>query len=113
MKSAIANCDGCGSQWDNKQTAPVGSFRPNPFGLYDTAGNVWEWVQDCWHEHYDGAATDGSAWEKEGGGDCDQRVARGGSWGDKAGNSRSSDKAGVNAFNRNNFIGFRLAQDLE
>jgi formylglycine-generating enzyme required for sulfatase activity len=52
MMKGIANCDGCGSEWDNKQTAPVGSFKPNPFGLYDTAGNVDEWVQDCWHENY-------------------------------------------------------------
>ena len=72
-----ANCDGCGSQWDNKQTAPVGSFKPNAFGLYDTAGNVWEWVQDCWNENYAGAPTDGSAWEE---GDCSQRVLRGGAW---------------------------------
>jgi formylglycine-generating enzyme required for sulfatase activity len=41
-----ANCDGCGSQWDNEQTAPVGSFAPNSFGLYDMVGNVWQWVED-------------------------------------------------------------------
>src|SRR5262249_20320982 len=64
----MSNCNGCGSQW-GKRTALVGSFKPNGFGLYDTAGNVWEWVQDCWHDNYNGAPTDGSAW----GGNCDRR----------------------------------------
>ena len=72
-----ANCDGCGSQWDNKQTAPVGSFAANPYGLYDMHGNVWEWCQDKWHSDYQGAPTDGSAWES---GDSASRVLRGGSW---------------------------------
>ena len=73
----MANCEGCGSKWDDKQTAPVGSFAPNGFGLFDTVGNVWEWVEDCSHENYDGAPADGSAWMT---GDCTARVVRGGAW---------------------------------
>ena len=72
-----ANCDGCGSRWDNSRTAPVGSFRPNGFGLYDMHGNVWEWVADCFYGSYEGAPSDGSVWLS---GDCDERVLRGGSW---------------------------------
>src|SRR5262249_10215759 len=57
-----ANCKGCGGQWNGSGTAPVGSFKPNSFGLYDMAGNVWQWVQDCHHSNYNGAPNDGSAW---------------------------------------------------
>ena len=72
-----ANCqnDHCGDQW--KRTAPVGSFPPNGFGLYDMHGNVWEWVEDCWNGSYAGAPADGDAWRS---GDCAKRVLRGGSW---------------------------------
>ena len=72
-----ANCDGCGSRWDNKQTAPAGSFEPNAFGLYDMHGNATEWVADCWNDGYEGAPFDGSAWMR---GDCGKRVSRGGLW---------------------------------
>ena len=72
-----ANCDGCGSQWDDRQTAPVGSFPPNPFGLHDMHGNVGEWVEDCWNDSYRSAPADGIAWLS---GDCDRRLSRGGSW---------------------------------
>jgi|SRR6516162_2024412 formylglycine-generating enzyme required for sulfatase activity len=72
-----ANCNGCGSRWDGLQTSPVGSFKPNAFGLYDMAGNVFQWVQDCYHDNYNGAPTSGSAWTT---GDCTLRVVRGGSW---------------------------------
>jgi formylglycine-generating enzyme required for sulfatase activity len=70
-----ANCKGCGSQWDDKQTAPVGSFAANGFGLYHMVGNVWAWTEDCYHDSYKGAPTDGSAWTI---GDCSSRVIRGG-----------------------------------
>src|SRR5262249_35129386 len=77
----MANCMSCGGQWDGGNgTAPVGSFKSNPFGLYDTAGNVWEWVQDCYHENYDGAPPDGTAWEAKDPTQCLNRVVRGGSW---------------------------------
>jgi formylglycine-generating enzyme required for sulfatase activity len=72
-----ANCNGCFSQWENRQTSPVGSFKPNAFGLYDTVGNVLQWVQDCYHGDYNGAPTDGSTWTT---GDCSRHVVRGGSW---------------------------------
>jgi formylglycine-generating enzyme required for sulfatase activity len=61
-------------------TVPVKSFQPNPWGLYQVHGNVWEWVEDCWHSSYDedvSAPADGSAWIK---GDCKARVLRGGAW---------------------------------
>ena len=72
-----ANCHGCGSKWDNQLIAPAGSFGPNPFGLYDILGNVWQWTNDCWNENYAGAPKDGSTWTA---GNCGKRVMRGGSW---------------------------------
>lgn len=105
-----ANCDGCGSQWDGKQTAPVGSFKPNAFGLFDTAGNVLEWVEDCWHKDYQGAPADGSAWKEANGGDCSIRVIRGGSWYNFPKSLRSADRDWVSTGGVSINLGFRIAR---
>ncbi len=104
-----ANCDGCGSQWDDEKTAPVGSFRSNGFGLYDVHGNVWEWVQDCWGKNYTGAPTNGKAWET---GECRRRVLRGGSWYHYPSSLRSASRIRFTSGYRNNYDGFRIARSL-
>jgi formylglycine-generating enzyme required for sulfatase activity len=110
LVKGMANCDGCGGYW--YKTAPVGSFKPNPFGLYDTAGNVKEWVQDCWHEGYTGAPADGSAWGWKDGGYCGHRVFRGGSWYDDPVDLRSSERYRTTVDHRSQTVGFRLAKDI-
>jgi formylglycine-generating enzyme required for sulfatase activity len=105
-----ANCDGCGSPWDDKQTAPVGSFKPNAFGLYDMHGNVDEWVEDVWHDNYRGAPVDGSAWLE--GGDASLRVVRGGSWLDNPWNLRAASRGGQPSGTWRSNLGFRLARTL-
>ena len=106
----MANCALCGGKWDDRQTAPVGSFAPNQFGLYDMVGNVWEWTEDCVHNNYDGAPTDGSAWII--GGDCSNRIVRGGSWDGSPGNLRSADRNWLASVFRNPNLGFRVARTL-
>ena len=106
---AMANCFACGSQWDDKETAPVGSFAPNAFGLHDALGNVWEWVEDCYHTSYDGAPADGSAWQTN---DCNQRVIRGGSWGDPPQLLRAAYRLRGPVGTRYGGLGFRVAREL-
>jgi len=106
-----ANCNGCGSRWDNMQTAPVGSFPPNRFGLYDMVGNVYEWVEDCLHANYRGAPSNGAAWV--GGGSCIGRMIRGGSWADDPIDLRSANRPWSPATVRRSFIGFRVARTLD
>jgi formylglycine-generating enzyme required for sulfatase activity len=105
-----ANCAGCGSQWDNRQPSPVGSFAANPFGLYDMHGNVWQWLEDCDHGDYEGAPRDGSPWVE--GSECNQRVARGGSWHDGPQFLRSADRGWNTSDGRLNFLGFRVGRTL-
>lgn len=97
----------------HKKTLPVGSFPPNEFGLYDMHGNVWEWTQDCWHQNYQNAPGDGSAWLEANGGDCDRRVVRGGSWFNDPQYLRSANRVRLNSVDADNVgLGFRIARAL-
>lgn len=88
-------------------SAPVASFRPNAFGLYDMIGNVAEWTEDCSNDGYEGAPNDGSAWTA---GDCDRRMLRGGSWSDGPRSARAANRVRVVRKVRNALIiGFRPA----
>jgi formylglycine-generating enzyme required for sulfatase activity len=103
-----ANGDPC----NHHGTVPVGSYPANAFGLYDMAGNVWEWTEDCWKNTYAGAPDDGTAWTA---GTCGERVLRGGSWLDYARYLRSADRYGDGTGVRGNgygFFGFRVARTL-
>lgn len=89
--------------------APVMSFKPNPFGLYDINGNVSEWVADCWHDSYLRAPRDGSAWINPG---CSSHVVRGGSWGSAPDQVRSAYRQGVDSRVRSGRVGFRVVREL-
>ena len=111
ISKSQGNCDGCGSPWDNKQTAPVGSFAANAFGLHDMHGNVWEWVQDCWHDTYHGAPTDGRATPDAS--PC-ERGFRGGSWISGPQFLRSAVRNRIQPGGRGSvIIGFRVARTLD
>jgi len=90
------------------KTHEVGQKKPNPWGLYDMHGNVWEWVQDIYHDSYSGASTDGSAWEGSG----SYRVIRGGSWNDDGRYCRSAGRSNSVPVNRFNYLGSRLLRIL-
>ncbi len=103
------------SSWPEKQyshtkagTRPVQRKRANPWGLYDMLGNVWEWTQDHWHANYEGAPTDGSAWEDADAGA--NRVLRGGSWLDSGRDARSACRDASPLAGCFNDLGFRCAR---
>jgi formylglycine-generating enzyme required for sulfatase activity len=99
----VANCnDG------HAYTAPGNALRANAFGLHHMHGNVWEWVQDVWHDKYTGAPADGSSWMT--GGDSSRRVLRGGSWVDSPQYLRSAIRSWVTPGDRDIFTGFRIAR---
>jgi formylglycine-generating enzyme required for sulfatase activity len=92
-----------------RQTVLVDSFQPNPWGLYQVHGNVWEWTEDCWHDNYFGAPSDGSAWTSGG---CGDRVIRGGAWYFYPWLLRAAFLLWNSADGRENVVGFRLGRTL-
>jgi formylglycine-generating enzyme required for sulfatase activity/class 3 adenylate cyclase len=103
----MADCNGCEKAYDPYRPTMIGSFKPNPFGIYDMSSLVNEWVEDCWHKNYAGAPSDGAAWET---GDCGQRVLRGGAWRNNANYARPSNRDRYDATVRYFTHGFRVAQ---
>ncbi|MGB0578024.1 MAG: formylglycine-generating enzyme family protein [Alphaproteobacteria bacterium] len=92
------------------KTVPLGSYGANNFGAHDIVGNVWEWVEDCRYYNYKDAPSDGSA--SMSGGNCEERVLRGGSWFIKPWFLRSADCGWDNATVRHSDFGFRIARTL-
>ena len=104
-----AHCADCKSGLDTRSPTRVGRFKPNAFGVYDTAGNVLEWVHDCYKGNYVGAPTDGSVWEHS---ECTYRVTRGGSYDSPASSLHSSSRNKRRPKTPYNAVGIRLARDL-
>ncbi|MGV7216100.1 SUMF1/EgtB/PvdO family nonheme iron enzyme [Bradyrhizobium sp. UFLA05-112] len=103
-QSGMAACKDCGDV-SADQPVKVGSFKPNPFGLYDMGGGVDQWVADCWHKNYQGAPADGSAWS----GDCTSHVLRSGSWKNDARYVRPANRDSYDTNVRYPTHGFRIA----
>jgi formylglycine-generating enzyme required for sulfatase activity len=106
--------NGCGAKTGvyRQQTVPAGGLPANPWGLQEVAGNVYEWVLDCWHDGYQGAPADGSGWGEAGGGDCARRVFRGGGWNYNPWTLRSASRYWFTADEAHFYLGLRLARTL-
>lgn len=104
-----SSCGGCGTQWDQKQPAPVGSFPANPFGIHDTTGNVWSRTRDCWNKELDNIPTDGSPSLS---GDCTKRVFRGGGFRSNPLNLRAALRHSAGQDRRFNDDGFHAVRAL-
>jgi formylglycine-generating enzyme required for sulfatase activity len=109
--SGNAVCDGCGTRWDRKQTAPVDNFPPNPFGLSGLLGNVGEWTEDCGNLNYEGAPIDGSAWTS--GRWCRARIVRGGTFASRPWLIRPAVRLDPDADRHANYFGFRVVKTLQ
>lgn len=107
ITAALGNYDEVLTEIHPHQTTPVGSFPANGFGLVDMHGNLWEWCQDLWHNNYEGAPIDGSAWEV--GGNPGFRMLRGGSWHDLPWYSRAAQRFGKEPDSQEAIAGFRIA----
>lgn len=103
------NCRKCGAPWSGIGNAPVGSFPPNPWGVYDMHGNAFEWVEDCWHPNYEGAPKSSAARTD---GKCHFRVIRGGSWYYYSRMSRSANRQKNPAAVKSYWLSFRLVREL-
>jgi formylglycine-generating enzyme required for sulfatase activity len=106
LQPGMVNCKNCTNAATTEQSIKVGSFKPNPFGLYDMGGAVDQWVEDCWHKNYQGAPSDGSAWVE---GDCSSHVLRSGSWKNDARYVRSANRDNYDTNVRYPTHGFRIA----
>ncbi|MCZ6882779.1 MAG: SUMF1/EgtB/PvdO family nonheme iron enzyme [Gammaproteobacteria bacterium] len=104
-----AHCFNCKSEFNTSKPARIGTYKSNPFGLYDTAGNLFEWVHDCYHRNYRDAPTDGSVWE---GGDCKVRIARGGAYHSPVSSMRVENREKFTSSRGAYNVGIRLARDL-
>jgi len=110
VKPGYSVCDSCGSQWDGISTAPVGSQASNPLGLFDMHGNVAEWVEDCYHDSYEGAPGKNQVWLAN---QCDNRVIRGGSWFDIPRVGRSATRYRATPDLKASNWGFRIVRIIQ
>jgi len=105
-----AHCFECETGLDPRKPSKIGGFEANKFGLHDTAGNVAEWVKDCWHENYKGAPTDNEVWE---GGDCTYRAVRGGAYLSPQQSIRSAKRDKLKSDAGYDHVGIRIARKLD
>jgi formylglycine-generating enzyme required for sulfatase activity len=105
-----ANCYDCGSEMGGLRPSRVGTYAANRFGLHDMHGNIWQWIEDCYHENCKAAPRDGSAWVDDP--DCSRRIVRGGSWSSRTRDLRAALRVWYTSVVRYPFLGFRVGRTL-